>query len=208
MKVLVGCEESGIVRRAFKGRGHDAYSCDLVEADDGSGCHFQKDVMDTIRMGKWDLIILHPPCTALSLSGNRWYGRGMPRHQERIESVEWTLKLWELAKENARHVALENPKSVIFPILGKDGPVQYIQPYHFGHSEMKETGFALYNLPRLEHVGGITPPDPHKEPARYAEWQKVWRMPPSPDRKKMRSRTYLMVADAMATQWGAYVKGQ
>ncbi len=201
--ILIACEESGIVRRAFRGRGHAAWSNDVIPAAD-DGLHLQMDCFDAIvRREQWDLIILHPPCCALALSGNRWYGNGMPRNEERQEAIEWTLKLWDLARDHSRHVAMENPKSVIFPLLDKHD-VQYLQPHHFGHPEFKETGFALHNLPRLRHVGQLRPPLPNTE--QHREWQKVWRMGPSPDRKKLRSRTYLMIADAMADQWGSYIE--
>jgi len=209
LNVLICCEESGIVRRAFRGRGHNAWSNDLIKSDDDSEYHLTMDCRTAIRNGNyytdgagWDLIIMHPPCDALALSGNRWYGRGMRDHHKRLEAVDWTLDLWYLAINHAKHVALENPKSVIFPLLAKTNPVQWIQPYHFGHPEMKETGFALHNLPELSHVNPLTPPKPGTP--EYIEWQKVWRMAPSDDRKKLRSRTYHMVADAMASQWGAY----
>ena len=202
MNVLICCEESGIVRRAFRRRGHNAWSNDLIDSDDDSEFHIKGDCMAAIRSRNWDLIIMHPPCDALALSGNRWYGKGMRDYAKRLEAIEWTLDLWNLGIENATHVALENPKSVIFPLLGKTHSVQWIQPYHFGHPEMKETGFALHNLPKLSHVNPLEPPA--RGTPEYVGWQKVWRMPPSADRKKLRSRTYHPVADAMADQWGGY----
>jgi hypothetical protein len=191
LKVLVGCEESGKVREAFRKLGHDAWSCDLLPPRDGSLHHFEGDIFDYINHPDgWDIIILHPPCTALSLSGNRWYGRNMPRHQERIDAISWTMNLWELAKRVAKvGCALENPTSVIWHHLGAQ--VQYIQPYDFGHGETKKTGLALHNLPSLvatSKVAGRVP--------------RVWKMPPGKNRKRDRSETYQGIADAMAEQWG------
>lgn len=188
MKVLIGCEESGVVRRAFRDRGHSAWSCDLLPARDGSNYHIQDDVMGAIRQG-WDLIILHPPCTALSLSGNRWYGRGMPHHAARLTALQWTTELWRSAKRYALRVALENPSSVLWKYLGVTP--QYIQPWQFGHGETKRTGFALHHLPPLVPTRIVC--------GREA---RVHRMPPSETRTRDRSETYQGVADAMAAQWG------
>lgn len=200
MKVLVACEESGVVRDAFRARGHDAWSNDLAPSDDPE-FHLQMDCMEAIKKGGWDLIIMHPPCDHLALSGNRWYGRGTEGHHKRVEAVKWTARLWRLAKANAPRVAMENPTSVIFPILKREVPVQYIQPYEYGHKETKKTGFALYNLPPLQPTEILDVPKAGTQ--EYLDWQKVWRMAPSPERKKMRSRTYTGVAQAMADQWGS-----
>lgn len=186
-KTLIGCEYSGIVRDAFLRRGHDAISCDLLPTD-SPGPHMQCDVAEAVKSCRWDLIILHPPCTALAVSGNRWYGRGMPRHQERLDALAWTLDLWELAKERADSVAMENPVSVLF--TGMDN-VQYIQPWQFGHGETKKTGLALHNLPPLQPTNIVE-----------GREQRVWKMPPSEDRWKQRSTTFQGIADAMAEQWG------
>lgn len=97
MKVLVACEYSGKVREAFRKLGHDAWSNDLLPSDDNSLFHFQDDCIDVIKRG-WDIIIMHPPCTALAVSGNRWYGKGTPKHDERLASIEWTMGLWHLAR--------------------------------------------------------------------------------------------------------------
>lgn len=191
MKILVGCEESGKVREAFRKLGHDAWSCDLLPPRDGSIHHFEGDIFDYIKhSGGWDIIILHPPCTALSLSGNRWYGHNMPRHQERLDTIRWTMNLWEMAKRTAKiGCVLENPTSVIWRHLG--AKVQYIQPHDFGHGETKKTGLALHNLPLLvatNKVAGRVP--------------RIWKMPPGKNRKRDRSETCQGIADAMAEQWG------
>ena len=185
MKVLVACEYSGKVREAFRAKGHDTWSNDLLPADDISPHHIQGDCIEVIKRG-WDLIIMHPPCTALAVSGNRWYGKGMPKHAERIESIEWTIALWELAKQHAPKVAMENPVGVL-PIK----PAQYIQPWQFGHGETKKTGLWLHNLPPLEPTDVVD--------GREA---RIHRLPPSEDRWKIRSETFPGIALAMADQWG------
>ena len=105
MRVLVACEYSGVVREAFRKLGHDAWSCDLLPCDDDSIYHYQGDCWPIIEQG-WDLIIMHPPCTALAVSGNRHYGKGKPKHEERIKAIEWTLALYEHAKDHATSVCL------------------------------------------------------------------------------------------------------
>lgn len=200
LNVLVACEVSGVVRDAFLRRGHDAWSNDLQPNDHPN--HLQMDCMDAIRMRRWDIIIMHPPCDFLALSGNRWYGRGTKGFHKRVQAVEWTAKLWKLAKFRSHGVAMENPASVIFPILRRDHVVQYVQPWQFGHKEMKKTGFALHNLPPLEPTDILDVP--LQGTPEYVEWQKVWRMSPSENRKNERSRTYEGIAEAMAAQWGSH----
>jgi hypothetical protein len=157
--------------------------------------------MGAIVQMRWDLIILHPECTAMALSGNKHYAAGMPKHHKRQEAVDWTLKLWEHAKKNARMVALENPASVIFPYLRKTGATtQFIHPHHFGHPEFKATGFALHGLPELIPTDPLVVPEKGTE--MYKQWEKVFRMAPGPDRATNRSRTYLGIADAISEQWG------
>jgi len=193
MRVLIACEYSGKVREAFRAIGHDAWSCDLLPSDNLTDYHYTGDCWPVIEEG-WDLIIMHPPCTALAVSGNRWYGSGMPKHQERIDSIDWTLALYEHAKKHAPRVAFENPVGVL-PVK----PTQYVQPYEYGHPESKKTGLWLHNLPPL------VPTDNVKEkwltlPKKEA--QRIHMLPPSADRWKIRSETYQGIADAMASQWG------
>jgi len=185
LRVLVACEFSGVVRESFRALGHDAWSCDLLPSDDGSQFHIQGDCIPVIKQG-WDLIIMHPPCTALACSGNRWYGMGMPKHDERIEAMRWTMELWELAKAHAPRVCMENPVGVL-PMKA----TQYVQPWQFGHGETKKTGLWLYGLRKLS-------------PSKIVEGreQRVWKMAPSPDRWKDRSRTYEGIGLAMAETWG------
>jgi len=197
MRVLVGCEESQVVCKAFRDRGHIALSCDLQPARYKPTWHIQGDIIETLELNvDWDLIILHPDCTALALSGNRWYGKGMPMHHKRLESIGWTTGLWELAKSKAPRVALENPASVIFQHL--HAHVQYIQPYQFGHMEQKKTGLALYNLPELVETDNVYE-EMIKLPKNVRE--RLHYMPPGPNRKRDRSVTFQGIADAMADQW-------
>lgn len=190
MRVLIGCEESGVVRDAFRKAGHDAWSCDFLPSRKSNNYHIQCDVVDAIQDRPWDLIILHPDCTAMAVSGNRWYGTNMPYNQKRIDSIAWTVDLWELAKKHCSRVVLENPVSVIFSHL--NAPVCYVQPWEHGHGETKRTGFALYNVPRIE------PTDPVE-----GREQRVWKMGPGPNRKRDRSKTFPGIAQAMVKYWGS-----
>jgi len=189
MKVLIGCETSGAIRREFEKLGHDVLSCDLLPSDDNSPLHYQGDVFDLLENQTFDLIVIHPPCTALCLSGNRWYGKGKEKHHERLKAIEWTKKLWEKCKEVSYAVALENPASVVFQHLDCD-TFQYIQPWQFGHGETKRTGFALHNLPKLIPTDIVE-----------GREQRIWKMGPSPERWKERSKTFEGIAKAIASQW-------
>lgn len=186
--ILIGCEESQTVCAAFREKGYQAYSCDLLPTRGNPEWHLQADIKVVIGLRRWDLIILHPDCTAMAVSGNRWYGKNMPYHDKRVQAVEWTLELWELAKKHSKRVALENPVSVIFKEIEN---VSYIQPWQFGHGETKKTGFALHNLPPLRPTNVVE-----------GREQRIWRMPPSETRKRDRSVTYQGIADAIVDQWG------
>lgn len=193
MDVLVGCEESQAVCLAFLKEGHNAWSCDIQPCSGGRpDRHLQMDVEQAIDSRDWDIIILHPPCTAIAVSGNRWYGIGKARHIERIAALAWTLKLWRKAKARAKiGVALENPVGVLSK-HPEFGVPQYIQPWQFGHGETKKTGLWLFNLPPLKPTNIVE-----------GREQRVWKMPPSADRAKLRSKTYAGIANAMASQWTA-----
>ena len=196
MRVLVGCEESQTVCKAFREKGHKAYSCDLLECSGGHPeWHINGCVLEAISQ-KWDLIILHPPCTALAVSGNAWYGDGMTKNKQRIQSKKWTVHLWNQAKKNASKVAMENPVGVLTQVLGKP---YYIQPWQFGHPESKKTGLWLYNLSELKPTNNV-----YKQfkalPKNQA--QRLHYLPPSKDRAKIRSKTFKGIAKAMAAQWG------
>lgn len=189
LPILIGCEESQTICAAFRAAGFDAYSCDLQPTRGNPAWHFQADIMSVIPIRKWGLIILHPDCTAMAVSGNRWYGRGMPMHDKRKEAIDWTVQLWKMAKRNSDRVALENPVSVIFKHL--NAPRRYVQPWQYGHGETKKTGFALHNLPPLVPTNIVE-----------GREQRIWKMPPSATRKRDRSETYQGIADAIVNQWG------
>jgi len=189
MNILVAYESSGTVREAFRKLGHNAWSCDLQPADDGSNYHLQGDVEEWISdpvIKRWDMIIMHPPCTALCVSGNAHYGSGKPKHDKRIEAIEYTLRVFQLAKANADRVCMENPVGVL-PIKAS----QYIQPWQYGHGECKKTGLWLHNLPKLQPTDIVD-----------GREQRIWKLGPSPDRWKIRSKTYKGIAQAIADQWG------
>lgn len=199
MDILIGCEYSGVVREAFRKKGHRVYSCDLLPADDNSDWHIQNDVVDAINYSfNWDLIILHPPCTALTVAGNSTYGRGMPKHDERIKAIEWTHNLWRTATNKAKHVALENPVGVLNSVPGMPKP-SYIHPWEHGHPEQKKTGLWLHNLPPLQPTNNVYD-EMMKLPKK--ERQRLFYMSPSADRWKIRSTTFQGIADAMANAWG------
>lgn len=185
-RVLVACEFSGVVRRAFRARGFDAWSCDLLPAEDG-GEHIQGDVADILGEG-WDLMIAHPPCTHLAVSGARHFAAKVAdgRQQAALEFVRVLLNA------PIPRIALENPISIISSRFRK--PDQIIQPWQFGHGETKATCLWLKNLPALAPTDIVE--------GREA---RVHRMPPGPDRWKERSRTFTGIGDAMADQWGAYL---
>ncbi len=174
--------------------GHDAFSCDLVETRGNLDWHIQGDIVDNLD-NDWDLIILHPDCTAMSVSGNRWYGAGMKYQDKRQAAVQWTVALWEKATRHCHRVALENPVSVIW---GHVNRAQYIHPWMFGHLETKATGLALHNLPELTETDNVKA-EMDKLPLK--EKHKVWYASPGPNRKRDRSRTYQGIAKAFASQW-------
>jgi site-specific DNA-cytosine methylase len=142
MNILIAMETSGVTREAFKEFSKqnryswNIYSCDLLPADDNTTDHIVGDAFQVIKFldKNWDLILAHPPCTALAVSGNAWYGKNMPKHSERLEAIEWTTKLWNFIKDHSRFAIMENPVGVL-PFK----PAQYIQPYEFGHPESKQT---------------------------------------------------------------------
>jgi hypothetical protein len=184
MRVLIACEYSGLVRDAFLALGHDAMSCDLLPTD-AEGPHHMGDVTELLHMG-WDLMIAHPPCTHLAVSGSRWFKDKVKEQAEALVFVQ-TLMDAPIAK-----IAIENPISVISSRIRK--PDQIIQPWQFGHGETKATCLWLKGLPKLTPTNVVE--------GREA---RVHRMPPSPDRWKERSRTYQGIAEAMAAQWGGTV---
>lgn len=206
IRCLIACEYSATVRDAFRARGFNAWSCDVLPTEGDPAFHIVGDVQDVLRRGFWDLVILHVPCTAMGVCGNRTYGRGKAKHGEREAAIDWTLETVRLALQSATAVALENPASVIFPILrdvydcGVD--VQYIQPWQHGHPEQKKTGLALFDLPRLTPTDDVYD---HMMTLPRAQRERVFFMSPGADRGKERARFYPGIAAAMASQWGGHL---
>ena len=194
--VLVACEYSGVVRDAFIKAGHNAISCDILPTDK-PGPHFECDVYKVL-FRNWDLIVAHPPCTALTVAGNSTYGEGQPKYQERLDSVKWTVGLWENMKSVTDKVCMENPVGVLQRLGGLPKP-HYVQPYWFGHTEQKKTGLFLHGLPNLLPTDNVYD-EMMKLPKNKRE--RLHYLPPSKDRWKLRSATYQGIADAMAKQWG------
>jgi len=184
MRVLIACEFSGIVREAFRARGHDAWSCDLLPAEDG-GPHFQTDAINCAEnYDQWDLLIAHPPCTYLAVSGARWF---KDRREEQAKAIWFAKFLGQM--ENIPRIATENPVGVLSTQWRK--PDQIIQPWQFGHGETKATCLWLKGLPKLIPTDVVAGREP-----------RVHRASPGPDRWRERSRTLPGIASAMAKQWG------
>jgi len=185
MKILVACEESQVVALAFRSRGHEAYSCDVLPPSGGYvQYHFQCDVL-TMLGSEWDMLIAFPPCTHLAVSGARWFPekRKDGRQQEAIDFF------MQLANAPIEKIAIENPVGIMSTIWRK--PDQIIQPWQFGHGEVKATCLWLKGLPLLK-------------PTRIVDGreQRIWRMAPGPDRARLRSKTFSGVAEGMADRWG------
>lgn len=184
MKILVACEFSGAVRGAFARHGHDAWSCDLLPSEE-PGQHIQGDVLEVLNHG-WDLMVAHPPCTHLAVSGSRWFDA---RRDKQDAALEFVRRLMAAPIER---IAIENPVSVISSRIRQ--PDQIVQPWWFGHGETKTTCLWLKGLQPLvatEVVAGRE--------------GRVWKESPSPDRWRNRSRTLAGIAEAMASQWGGGV---
>jgi site-specific DNA-cytosine methylase len=186
MKVLVACEYSGTVRDAFSARGHDAMSCDILPTDK-PGNHFQGDVRDVLDY-PWDLMIAHPPCTHLSVSGARHFPEKRKDGRQQC-AVSFFMML---ARSSIPRIAIENPICIISSLWRK--PEQIIHPWQFGHGETKATCLWLKNLPKLKPTEIVA-----------GREQRIFNMPPSADRWKLRSITYQGIADAMAEQWGNFI---
>lgn len=200
MRVLVACEYSGKVREAFRSMGHDAWSCDLLPADDGSEFHIQGDVTELLDDG-WDLMVAFPPCTYLCSSGLHWNKRRPERAAKTEDALRFVQTLMDAPIER---IAIENPVGCISTRIRKAS--QYIQPYQFGDDASKKTGLWLKGLPLLVPTRNVEP--------RIVNGKKRWgnqtdsgqnRLGPSEDRWKIRSETYAGIANAMATQWGASI---
>lgn len=214
-RVLVACEFSGIVRRAFAARGHDAWSCDLLPADDRSNRHIVGDVRPILGDG-WDLLVVaHPPCTRLCRSGRRWLSgpghltppKKLPRGRswaDMIAEFEAGLDLFVACwRAPVPCVAIENPEmhDIARARLPADVPKpRMVQPFWFGHPEYKATGWYLRGLSPLVETDRL--PEPPAGSDEWKAWNRVWRMPPGADRGKERSRSFPGMAEAMADQWG------
>ena len=187
LKVLVGCEYSGVIRNAFAAKGCDAWSCDIIPSESETpGNHFLCDVREVIDRG-WDIAIFHPPCTALAVSGARWF----PEKQAEIERSLNFVK--ELMNAPIPRIAIENPVGLINSLICK--PTQIIHPWQFGEAENKSTCLWLKNLPKLTPTKVIPKSDRKNT---------LYRLPPSADRGKLRSKTFAGIANVMAKQWTEY----
>jgi hypothetical protein len=226
--VLIACESSGTVSEAFRARGFDAWSCDLLPSDDGSEWHIQGDALAAIRSRRWALVIGHPPCTYLSVSGLHWNARRPGRAEKTEKGLQFVREMIDAARDQGAALAIENPVSCISSRIRK--PDQIIQPWQFGHDASKATCLWLWELPTLrptQHVAprmvcgcGYTFREPaedlygcancagkHAARPRWANQTDSGqnRLPPSADRWKERSKTYQGIADAMAAQWGPWL---
>mgnify|MGYP003151739760 FL=1 len=196
MNVLVACEYSGIVRDAFLRRGHNAISCDLLPSESDKGIHYQGNVLDLIKGDfNWDMMIAHPPCTHLAVSGARWFSEGKKPISLQKEALGFVRLL--MASPIPK-ICVENPVSVISTQIRK--PEQIINPYQFGHKEFKKTCLWLKGLPPLQHTSELLE-ETKKLPK--SESNKVHYTSRTKDRGKIRSRFYQGFADAMADQWGS-----
>ena len=187
MAILIACEESGIVRRAFRELGYNVWSCDILPSSDNSEWHLQQDVIPLLKE-IWSLIIAFPPCTHLSSSGARWFKekRADGRQQQGIDFF------MEFVNCKCPKVAIENPIGIMSTLYRK--PDQIIQPYEYGHPEQKSTCLWLKGLPKLKPTNIVS-----------GREQRVWKMPPSKDRSKLRSKTYSGIAKALAEQYSKFL---
>ena len=188
MRVLIGCEESGTIRDAFRAAGHDAYSCDLQPSRTNPQWHIQGDLLNVLNEG-WELAIFHPPCTHLAVSGARWFRE---KQQEQRDALHFVRALMQSPID---HWAIENPVSVISTAIRP--PDQVIQPWQYGHGETKATCLWLKNLPLLTPTNTVAGRQP-----------RIHMMPPRPNRARERSKTYQGIAEAMAEQWGKHHPAQ
>lgn len=218
MRVLIGCETSGIARRAFAAMGHDVWSCDILPAEDGSNRHIICDIRAGILNDGWDLLaVLHPPCTSLCRSGRQWMsGPGKWTHPKKLpagrtwddmraefeDGVSIFTACWSAPIER---VAIENPEmnDLARDRMPADLPKpQMVQPFWFGHPEYKATGWYLRGLPPLTATDLL--PEPERLTAEWKAWNRVHRMPPGPDRARLRSRSFPGMMAAAAAQWGGF----
>ena len=200
MRVLIGCEESQTITKAFRELGHEAYSCDIQPCSGGHPeWHIQADVLEIIKLQVWDLAIFHPDCTYLTVSANKWFKDqperesgtlvGKARRQAREDAIDFFMKLYNC---DIPHIAVENPIGVMSSRFRK--PDCIVQPWQFGHGETKATCFWLNDLPPLKPTNIVEERE-----------QRLHRLPPSKDRAKLRSKTYEGIGKAIAEQWSEYI---
>lgn len=221
MKVLVACETSGIGRRAFAALGHDVWSCDIFPAEDGSNRHIVCDVRDGILSEGWDLAVLHPPCTRLCRSGRRWMSgpgkwtepkqlpKGRTWVELRAEFEEGVSVFTACWRAPVERVAIENPvmNDLARDRMPSDLPTpQMVQPFWFGEPQYKETGWYLRGLPELVPTDML--PEPERGSDEWRQWNKVHRMPPGPERTRLRSRSFPGMMRAAAEQWAGYAQAE
>jgi len=218
LRVLIGCETSGIARRAFAALGHDVWSCDILPAEDGSNRHIVCDIRDGILRDGWDMLaVLHPPCTRLCRSGRRWMSgpgkwtqpKALPKGRqiedmraEFEEGVSIFTACWNAPIER---IAIENPEmnDLAKDRMPADLPVpQIVQPFWFGEPAYKGTGWYLRGLPQLVATQRLA--EPSRGSAEWRAWNAVHRMPPGPDRARLRSRSFPGMMAAAAEQWGGH----
>lgn len=195
MRVLIACEHSGVVREAFRSKGHEAWSCDVLPSSDGSSHHYQADALDIAYGEKWDMMIAHPPCTAICVTGNRHYA-GKP---ERTKALIFVKDLMDAPIEK---IAIENPVGVISSTIRPAD--QYIHPWMFGHMVNKKTGLWLKNLPKLAPTLVVEKDEfvEFSSGKKMSKWYYETSLLPASQRGHVRSITFKGVADAMASQWG------
>ncbi len=189
-RILIACEYSGVIRDKFIESGYsNCYSCDIIPDEGKYPNNFiQGNVLDILK-DNWDMMIAHPPCTHLAVSGARWFKDKVHEQKEAIKFVE---TLWDAP---IKHIAIENPVGILSTRSSLGKATQYIQPWEFGHGETKKTGLWLKNLPKLVPTDIVEGRD-----------NRIHRLPPSEDRGKLRSKTYVGIAEAIVDQWGSYVR--
>ena len=202
MKILIACEESQIVTKAFRELGFEAFSNDIIDCSGGRpDLHLKMDVFEAVNSHNWDMMIAFPPCTYLTTTANRSFLNNPERWEKRLEAVKFVHKLMNL---DITHIAIENPKGVLSSHIRK--PDQYIQPYEHGHRDSKMTGLWLKNLPLIEPTE-IVEPEWIISPSGKRHSKTHWKNPSTnnPENAKLRSKTYEGVAQAMAIQWGNFL---
>lgn len=203
MRVIVGCEFSQIVTNAFRKKGHDAFSCDLLPTEGNPNFHFQEDILELLKREKFDLGIFHPPCTYLAVTGNKWFkdeykNRFPTRKLDRENAIEFFMKIYNM---NIPRIAIENPVGIMSTIFRK--PDQIIQPYMFGDQMSKKTCLWLKGLPLLTATNIVDKGEfiTYKSGKRCAKWYSDAAKYDPATRTKIRNKTFKGIAEAMADQW-------